>query len=511
MPKTNNRDDFLAPVIRELRERSGNACSKCGVSTLAPKSGPRGVLVHGVAAHIYAASPAGPRPAPHLSREERRAYDNGIWLCHDCASLVDKDSVHYPAAALVALKMKREAEARETLGRRPGEKEGHQQVLAAMSGFPSLGATPPVIANAHRATELFMHRLDPRLEIRSSYSNGRAQIEIEARAPVSFTLVAPLAHQRGWQAAIDELLAHGIGNFSLQGVKAEGSPLLAQIVDQAVSMSIETAPRAATLRLDLESPDREVWPFMHTEGGVIAGSASAVYEGRAFDGLFSICMPIDLAPSGSREGLTFKIDFERWSGRRLVEIPFTAKINEFVDKLKTQWRPRLTMEVEGEKVFTTLGIANAETIFNLEFYRYLHACVRLAGFARSNARFQPTAEISRLEFDEVIEARDHHDPAVVLTGRDFRRPIMLKGPTDAQATALFSAEHLVVRAQEHEPQTVRLFGQATTLPRREWLCGKARLVQRDDIAADPGFRACELIMDDDAPVTMSPTRPGPTS
>lgn len=166
-----------------MRERAGNACSRCGVTTLAPRTGARGVLIQGVAAHIHAAAPGGPRPAPHFSPEQRRAYDNGIWLCNGCANLVDKESTSYPASALIAMRAKREDEARAALGRRPGEDEGRAQMVAALSGFPSVGVTPPMIANAHRAMEIALSRLDPRLRVTSGHVNGMTQSPLKRRSP----------------------------------------------------------------------------------------------------------------------------------------------------------------------------------------------------------------------------------------------------------------------------------------------------------------------------------------
>jgi hypothetical protein len=48
-------------------------------------------LILGVAAHITAASPDGPRYDQNLSSEQRKSPDNGIWLCQNCAKLVDND------------------------------------------------------------------------------------------------------------------------------------------------------------------------------------------------------------------------------------------------------------------------------------------------------------------------------------------------------------------------------------------------------------------------------------
>ncbi|WP_371371006.1 hypothetical protein [Sporomusa aerivorans] len=54
----------------------------------------------GVAAHISAASLNGPRYDSRLTPEERKSIDNGIWLCQNCAKLIDNDPVFYSTSIL---------------------------------------------------------------------------------------------------------------------------------------------------------------------------------------------------------------------------------------------------------------------------------------------------------------------------------------------------------------------------------------------------------------------------
>lgn len=49
----------------------------------------------GVAAHICAAAPGGPRYNKNMSEEERKSFDNWIWLCQSCAKLIDSDEDKY--------------------------------------------------------------------------------------------------------------------------------------------------------------------------------------------------------------------------------------------------------------------------------------------------------------------------------------------------------------------------------------------------------------------------------
>ena len=64
----------------------------------------------GVAAHITAASPDGPRYDPALTNEERRDPSNGIWLCQKDGKAVNSDEEHFTVDML--RKWKRDAEKR---------------------------------------------------------------------------------------------------------------------------------------------------------------------------------------------------------------------------------------------------------------------------------------------------------------------------------------------------------------------------------------------------------------
>ena len=65
---------------------------ECGTATHGPSFGADNLQSTnlGVAAHITAASPNGPRYDKSLTLEQRASFENGIWLCLTCAARVDK-------------------------------------------------------------------------------------------------------------------------------------------------------------------------------------------------------------------------------------------------------------------------------------------------------------------------------------------------------------------------------------------------------------------------------------
>jgi hypothetical protein len=113
------RDDFNEAVKRTLAARVGNACSSpdCRALTSGPQDDPTKALNVGVAAHITGAAPGGPRYDALLTADQRRHADNGIWLCQNCAKLVDNDTLQFPEEVLRAWKTIAEYRARSTIGK----------------------------------------------------------------------------------------------------------------------------------------------------------------------------------------------------------------------------------------------------------------------------------------------------------------------------------------------------------------------------------------------------------
>jgi len=104
------RDEFTPKTRDTLAKRAGYLCSnpQCRKPTSGPAvEGHRTVNI-GVAAHISAALPGGARYVASLTASQRKSISNGIWLCQNCAKLIDSDEVRYDSQILT--RWKRDAE-----------------------------------------------------------------------------------------------------------------------------------------------------------------------------------------------------------------------------------------------------------------------------------------------------------------------------------------------------------------------------------------------------------------
>ncbi len=102
----NERHEFYESVKKTLYERAGNHCSNpnCRRLTSGPNNNPAKSTKIGVAAHITAAAKNGPRYDSFLNKEERKSIFNRIWLCCNCAKLIDSNIEKYPSTLLLKWK-----------------------------------------------------------------------------------------------------------------------------------------------------------------------------------------------------------------------------------------------------------------------------------------------------------------------------------------------------------------------------------------------------------------------
>jgi hypothetical protein len=112
-------DDFPDATKKILAARAGYICSNpnCHAPTSGPQDDPAKAINLGVAAHITASSPGGPRYDPDLSPEERSAGLNGVWLCQICAKLIDNDVARFSVDVLKKWKTDAEDQARACVGK----------------------------------------------------------------------------------------------------------------------------------------------------------------------------------------------------------------------------------------------------------------------------------------------------------------------------------------------------------------------------------------------------------
>ncbi|MBY4869044.1 hypothetical protein K6W76_21435 [Burkholderia anthina] len=115
---TVSRDDFSQSVKTILAGRAGWKCSfpNCPCSTAGPAIESHDKWIrNGVAAHITAAAPGGPRYDASMSPEQRSDISNAIWMCPTHGSLIDKEKTAYTVEEIKSWKIAAESRATREL------------------------------------------------------------------------------------------------------------------------------------------------------------------------------------------------------------------------------------------------------------------------------------------------------------------------------------------------------------------------------------------------------------
>ena len=136
------RDEFPQPVKDLLAKRVGYRCSnpRCRQLTSGPQEDPKKAINVGVASHITAASPGGPRYSKSMTQELRQSPENGIWLCQKCGKLVDNDAILYTIEKLLEWKQTAELAAHEEI---EGPVNHNQNCLLQHNKFAKLEKLMP--------------------------------------------------------------------------------------------------------------------------------------------------------------------------------------------------------------------------------------------------------------------------------------------------------------------------------------------------------------------------------
>lgn len=132
------RDNFRDLTKSDLARNAHLHCvfPGCPNATHGPTdSGDRSINV-GNAAHAAAASPNGPRFDSKMTPEQRKAYDNGAWLCAHHATLIDQDPEGFPVEVIREWQAAATARSRDALtGRYLHVNIGFEEVCSKIEAF----------------------------------------------------------------------------------------------------------------------------------------------------------------------------------------------------------------------------------------------------------------------------------------------------------------------------------------------------------------------------------------
>ena len=184
------RDDFTEHIIKQIALRVNYRCSSpvCQATTTGPQISTTKSLNVGVAAHITAASPDGPRYNPELTSEQRKHADNGIWLCQTCGKLVDNDPAKFTEDLLKEWKQNAELEAFENIGKSQSLSYKQEIIQEIQQGTSAvISEVQRQVANPQQFADLVAARLQE-MFVPSVQSNATHPIEFKLQEQIDSAL-----------------------------------------------------------------------------------------------------------------------------------------------------------------------------------------------------------------------------------------------------------------------------------------------------------------------------------
>ncbi|WNN41346.1 hypothetical protein RIN61_08600 [Pseudomonas inefficax] len=405
------RDNFLGTTTQKLRDSAGNVCSfpGCYVHTHGAKSNGEGAVGIGVACHIKAAAPGGPRYDEHQSPEDRKHFDNGIWMCQTHSKLIDADESPYSVTTL--LQWKRDAEARSNSLLNQKSFTEKEVKAAADKGSADLlhrfinRANDPLqtpVAEIMKGYESNLADLDPRFTVQlnktgNSYTHVIRAVDEDV---VVNLVIEDLDKIDGYLAAEKAFLEEG-RELTIPGAhfKVVGSKLFEAIhqsthgVEQAV-LTMSAPKKEARTTLYVRTPEGhetvlDTFPCYYS-----SGSVRTVFEGSAFDDFFKLKAYCSHDGSNSNFNLSFSLG--SWVGKNILELPRFHKLIKAAQQLDIG---RLVVEIEigqGEASFNSRTSSDADG-----FHAQVQFLINYIGYVRALA--EKCAEplvITNIEIDK---------------------------------------------------------------------------------------------------------------
>lgn len=379
------RDNFKKPVIEILKARVALRCSRptCRVPTSAP-SGSNAVNNMGIAAHICAASPKGPRYDKSMSSEERISIENAIWLCSNCSIEIDRDEKKFTIEILKKWKTEAEQNATNELGKKlPSNNDAIDTVATALTGLQN-NYLSTAITNVHKASENSLESLDSRFRVKTSYSDQGALIKIAAREKVTLPFKIEPEIIDEFYKQHRQFIEHGESiEIKSKSIKINESKLFDEILNKNDEIDIVTfEPRKikAVQKLWLVKKNGSIVDtFDDIHGLINSGTKSFSFSGNAFDLLFCFRYKKLLDKNDNNANFKMQINYDVWEGKKIAYIPFFDKIYGLYSKMAQGWMLFTALEVEGARILSSVGMQVNKWKYLIDTNNFLHyiSCCRI--------------------------------------------------------------------------------------------------------------------------------------
>lgn len=356
------RDNFSKETISKLSKRVALLCSnpECRKHTAGPSSENNDkVNSIGIAAHIRAASPGGPRFCENQTTSQRKSIENGIWLCTNCATLIDRDVETYRVDKLNEWKVLAEKHARQNIGKKAYDNsDAIKQISTAFTGQP-LSISEQAIQNIHRAIETNLE--NENFEYKTSYIDGKLGYSVNAKDNDGIRLKITLNEENS--KALEQCIETGStfeGNI-LNATSDE--PLSNSLIEQNNNnIDVKITPKGINCiqKIWIQNDNGEIEYLDDINTLITKGTKVVSIYGKSFKDLLEINYKTALNPRNKDEcELSFHINFNNWDMINILHLPYFDKLHFLFKNLKKGWILNLKIEIDGNEVMRFASQVNS--------------------------------------------------------------------------------------------------------------------------------------------------------
>lgn len=468
------RDNFSKHVIETLKARVSLRCSNpdCRVPTSAPSSNDK-VNNIGIAAHICAASPGGPRYNDSMTTEERKSLHNAIWLCANCSIDIDKDVGLYTVELLKRWKDSAEKAARSEQGRKlPCNTEIIDTVATTLTGYPK-SYLSNAISNVHLASAKSLESLDPRFTIRTAYTAGSTTIGIHAKEDVSLSMSISQEYMKEYLEKHRQLIEHGRDvEISLSAIKIEGSKLFEELFrNEKGTFSISTTKIKAIQKLWLVNKEtHQIESFDDIHGEISLGTESIWFKGVACAELFALYYQRSLNAMNDKANLSISISFENWENTELRLLPYFVKLSSLFEKMSLGWELFTTLEVNGASILSSTGLNLSNWRYAIDIHNilsYINSCRIISERLKVDIKFISNTSYSAEQHNYISEVAELFEDKKVYTVQNLTSNATCKLEIDETCKAIKTLTEMKTPTTIkiiQQDEVVEIFGINVELP-----------------------------------------------
>ena len=286
-----------------------------------------------------------------MTSEERKAIENGIWLCGIHADEIDKDELRFPHSTLFQWKSEAERLALQSLGRPPDGKQALETLTQALGGYPEK-LIPDAIRNVARCSKSALEKGMPGINVSVSFIDGIPTYTYTPKDGNAPPIIDVISKDECERKVLAEKFAEGRPFALPEGLHLRTEFPLGHLVQgKRVAVSFDPANKLDAeliFTADIGGKARSV-SFL---GQARAGRSLFSFEPVWGDNLLDLALEIWFGENTEKQsGLTANLNIPVWNGSRICNLPYFSKVQDF-SRIFSRDLVSATILVQGNEIAT---------------------------------------------------------------------------------------------------------------------------------------------------------------